>query len=214
MGDIHFFFSSVFFFPNFFIFILRRKNTGKKENFVKYRKIWNSVKIRNSYILALGPNSFQIQNHQSLMSQEFAWVIKYTPHWYHMYTTWVLHVHHIGITCKPHWYHRHNTLVSHEHNMGITCSPRWYHMQTTLVSQVHNMGITCSPHWYYMQTTLVSHVHIMGITCSPNWYHRHTTWVSQAHHKGITGTQHVHYMWHLQHKVPYCPCYKLLVWYE
>ena len=45
------FFFLPYFFPNFLIFILRRKNTGKKENFVKYRKIRNSVKIQNSYIL-------------------------------------------------------------------------------------------------------------------------------------------------------------------
>ena len=38
MGDIHFISLPYFFSPNFFIFILRRKNTGKKENFVKYRK--------------------------------------------------------------------------------------------------------------------------------------------------------------------------------
>ena len=64
-----------------------------------------------------------------------------TPHGYHMYTSWISHVH---------------LMVSHVHHMGITCTPHGYHMYTTWISHVHLMGITCTPHGYHMYTSWVS----------------------------------------------------------
>ena len=34
--------------------------------------------------------------------------ITYTPQGHHMHTTWVSHVHHMGIMCTPRWYHVYN----------------------------------------------------------------------------------------------------------
>ena len=88
-----------------------------------------------------------------------------------MHTTWVLHVHHMGITCTLHGYYMYITWVSHAHYMGITCTSHGYHKHTTWVLHVHHMGITCT---------------LQGITCTSHGYHMHTTWVSHVHHMGIT----------------------------
>ena len=113
-----------------------------------------------------------------------------TPHGYHMYTSWVSHVHLMGITCTPHGYHMYTSWISHVHLMGIRCTPHGYHMYTSWISHVHLMGIRCTPHGYHMYTSWISHVHLMGIRCTPHGYHMYTSWVSDAHHMDITCTPH------------------------
>ena len=104
----------------------------------------------------------------------------WTPHGYHMYTTWVSHVHHMGITCTTYRYH--------------IWTPHGYHMYTTWVSHAqhitygHHMGITCTPHGYHMYTTWISHVHHMESHAQHTEYHTCITWVSNVHHMGITCT--------------------------
>ena len=112
-----------------------------------------------------------------------------TLHGYHMYTTWVSHVHHIGITCTPHGYHMYTTWVSHVHYMGITitCTPHGYYLYTTwsldralLSTAIHTSArdnqCTCTSRMgckYHLYTAWVSHVHHMGITCTPHGYTPH-----------------------------------------
>ena len=129
-----------------------------------------------------------------------------TPHGYHMHTSWVSHVHLMGIRFTlplqlhfPKIFHRgcmnfkwSSPLLSH---LDITCTPHGHHMHTSWVSHAHLMGITCTHHGYHMYTSWVSHVHIMGITCTPHGYHMHTSWVSHVHLMGITCTPHGYHMY-------------------
>ena len=69
----------------------------------------------------------------SMMTCKICLIWRHMKTPYYIHTTWVSHVHHMGITSTPHGYHMYTTWVLHPHHMGITCTPHGYHMYTTWV---------------------------------------------------------------------------------
>ena len=125
------------------------------------------------------PYTLVLEMTNVLVHPEWTVSIICTLHGYHMYATWVSHVHHMGITCTPHGYHMYTTWVLPYDPL----TEPYYQLPYTLVLEMTNVlvhpkwtvCITCTLHRYHMYTTWVSHVHHMGITCTPHGYYLYTT---------------------------------------
>ena len=70
-----------------------------------------------------------------------------------MHTTWISHVHLMGITCTlPMWY-----TFSKSSTGGVWILNGTAHYSVTWISHAHHMDIICTPHGYHMHTPHVVH---------------------------------------------------------